>query len=140
MSSPTQRTLKLLRSRGWQAQVVERWNPHSKTRLDLFGFGDVIACIAHATFPTEGIVEYGGIKLVQSTTLAHVGARVAKIIAEPKARVWLESGGRIEVHGWRKLKVKRGGKAARWECAERTVTLADFKPSAPPAVEQAREA
>ena len=35
------------------------------------------------------------------------------------------AGWRVEVHGWRKVKVKRGGKAIRWAC--RVVDMADDK-------------
>ena len=40
---PTERTLKLCRSNGWIAHVVERWNQFAKVRQDLFGFIDVIS-------------------------------------------------------------------------------------------------
>src|SRR5271167_4627948 len=41
--SPTQRSLKLLRERGWTCQVVERWNQWAKVRQDLFGCLDILA-------------------------------------------------------------------------------------------------
>ena len=44
-SSPTQRSLKLLRDEGYTAQVVERWNPHARVRQDLFGVIDTAAMI-----------------------------------------------------------------------------------------------
>lgn len=43
MSSPTQRSLAVLRERGYIAQVVERWNPFARIRQDLFGVVDVLA-------------------------------------------------------------------------------------------------
>ena len=36
-TSPTQRTLKYLRDKGYTAQVVEHWNAFAKRRIDLFG-------------------------------------------------------------------------------------------------------
>lgn len=123
--TPTERSLRLLRDRGWTAGVVERRLPRGFTTVDLFGFADIVACIPHATFPTPGIVEHGGIKAIQTTSGSHTADRVKKILAEPRAKAWLESGGRIEVWGWRKLK-PRGVKRPRWQCDERCVTLADF--------------
>ena len=43
MTSPTQRALKELRSRGWKVDVVEYWNGFAKRRKDLFRFGDLVA-------------------------------------------------------------------------------------------------
>ena len=40
--SPTQRSLAHLKALGYQARVVEKWNPFAKVRQDLFG-GDVLA-------------------------------------------------------------------------------------------------
>lgn len=103
MSSPTQRSLKMLRDDGWTAEVVEKWNPHVRQRKDLFGFADVIAM-------KPGEVP----RLIQVTSGSNTAARIAKIREEPMAATALQSGFAIEVHGWRKLKVKRGGKAERW--------------------------
>lgn len=33
-TSPTQRSLAMLRERGMLAEVVERWNPYTKTRKE----------------------------------------------------------------------------------------------------------
>ena len=43
------------------------------------------------------------------------------------AKLWLECGGRLILIGWRKIKVKRGGKAMRWEPRIKEYTLEDFK-------------
>ena len=43
-SSPTQRSLKLMRERGYLCEITERWNPFAKIRQDLFHFVDVL-CI-----------------------------------------------------------------------------------------------
>lgn len=104
-TSPTQRSLKLLRDRGFTAVITERWNHHAKLRQDLFGFIDILAL----NIPV-------GILAVQTTTGANLAARIAKIQALPAARVWLEAGGLIVVHGWRKA----GARGARklWECRE----------------------
>lgn len=102
MSSPTSRSKKLLSEDGWTVAVVERWNPHVRIRQDLWGFADLIAM-------KPGYAP----KLLQVTTTG-TAERVRKILEEPRALIALRSGFQIEVHGWRKLKVKRGGKAVRW--------------------------
>ena len=38
--TPTQRTLKHMRERGYTCQVVEHWNPFARIRQDLYGFID----------------------------------------------------------------------------------------------------
>ncbi len=105
--TPTSRSLKKLREEGWTVAVVERWNPYAKIRQDLFGFADLIAMK-----PGERPL------LIQTTSGDHVAARLAKIAANEHSATALSAGFRIVAHGWRKLKVKRGGKAVRWECRE----------------------
>lgn len=113
-TSPTQRSLKLLREAGYQAAILERWNQFAHVRQDLWGFGDLIAAKA----------SQNGSLLVQTTSTANMGARVKKILTIPEAQVWLAAGNQIIVHGW----AKRGarGKRKLWECKVRPITLADF--------------
>jgi len=119
MSSPTSRSTELLRSRGWTVAKVEYWQPYWRdgedgvsrptkqgVRRDLWGC-DLIAC-------QPGI----GILLVQTTSASNARARVHKLAEIPEALEWLRSGGRIEVHGWRKAPIKRGAKAKKWVCNE----------------------
>jgi|SRR5262252_5427617 len=101
--SPTQRTLALLRERGYLAVVVEKFNSRVGSygiKQDLFGFGDVLA------------IKKGEILLVQTTTGAHLSNRVAKVQSSEHYPRVIESGIKVAVHGWRKLK------AAGWECRE----------------------
>ncbi len=99
MTSPTARSMALLRKRGLVPAQVERWNAWAKVRHDAFGIFDVIA------------IGDGYILGVQSTTLDHLGERKTKLFASPHTRLWLEAGGKIELHGWRKLLRPR----PRWE-------------------------
>lgn len=122
-ASPTSRTLDALRAQGMRAEVVERWNPHSRTRHDLFSFIDIVAIDQ----------QQGAIVGIQATAAA-VQARRRKIIEEcsEAAHAWLNAGGRIEVWGWRRLKVKRGGKATRWTPRTIEITAADIDTKTPP--------
>jgi Holliday junction resolvase-like predicted endonuclease len=89
-ATPTSRTLKWLRSNGWQAQVVERWNPHAKIRQDLFGCIDIIA------------VQGGTVLGVQATSRSNHAARVKKALAEPRLRAWLGAAS-FWVVSWKKV-------------------------------------
>jgi hypothetical protein len=95
--SPTARTLAYLRQAGWPlVQVVEHFNFFSKQRNDLFGFADVLA-----VHPVHGHL------YVQVTSGTNVNARLNKMRLEAKEVIeaLLETGARVEVHGWRKVKV-----------------------------------
>lgn len=102
--TPTERTLARLRADGYTAEVVEHWNPYARVRHDLFGIADVLAVRDKETLA------------VQCTAGSCVSARLAKLRASPALPVLHSAGWRVEVWGWRKLKVKRGGKATRWDC------------------------
>lgn len=109
-ASPTQRTLKALRERGAVCGVVERWNqfagPHG-IRQDLFGFIDVVSL-------NTTDCQIVGVQCCAGSGLA---AHRKKIIEDCRdyAFLWLRCGGAIEIWAWRKLKVRRGGKAVRWQ-------------------------
>ena len=111
--SPTQRSLKALRERGYTAAVTEHWNAYSKVRQDLFGFIDILAISGDITLA------------VQTTSSTNVAARVAKILANPKAKAWCDTLNRqLVVHGWSKKGPR--GKRKLWECREVTVLWTDF--------------
>lgn len=96
--SPMRRSLALLRDRGYLCAIVEKRN-HIGITQDLYGFGDVLA------------LRKDEVLLVQTTTGSNAAARVAKIVElETYPRV-LESGIKVHVHGWRKLK-------SGWACRE----------------------
>lgn len=107
--TPTARTLAALRTDGWLAEVVERWNPYARIRRDLFNMVDILAVRSAETLA------------VQVTAGSGVSARCAKLNASAALPVLLTAHWRMEVHGWRKVKLKRGGKAKRWQC--RTVNM-----------------
>lgn len=108
MSSPTQRSLALLRDEGWTVAIVEKWNQFARIRQDLFGFADLLA------FRGDAVLA------VQTTSGSNVSARIEKIGQCQAALLWRESRYRtIEVHGW----AKRGprGKRKTWTCRRETI-------------------
>ena len=109
-SKTTQRSLAKLRDDGWTVQVVEKWNAFARIRQDLFGFIDILAMCPHRGFLG-----------VQTTTAGEMKRRLLKIDAEARARTFLQAGGQIQVHGWKKWG-KRGLKPGQWYCQIATVT------------------
>jgi hypothetical protein len=97
MSSPTQRSLALLRERGLTAAIVEHWNPFARIRQDLWGFVDILAIGESLTLG------------VQTTSRSNMAARIAKISDHENWPAVLRAGWKMEVHGWAK------NKAGRWE-------------------------
>ena len=91
-TSPTQNSLKLLRSQGYEADVSEHWNSFTRQRKDLFGFVDIVA------------VKPGEVLFVQTTSASNVSSRLKKIDGIEAAKICLVAGVIIHVHGWRKLK------------------------------------
>jgi len=115
-SSPTSRTLELLRDTGWVADVVERWVPKTRVRRDLYGVIDVLAF--H--------VEHSRILGVQATSGPNGAARTTKILKEPRARGWLRAGGELEVWAWRRYvqpDASPGSTGALWRPRVTTITL-----------------
>ena len=88
--SPTSRSLQRLRKLGYQAQVVEKWNPFARIRQDLFG-GDVLALKAGEP-----------VLVVQATTQSNHAARRAKLDAEGFTALWNGAGARLEIWSWEK--------------------------------------
>ena len=117
---PGARTMEHMRKEGLVVAMVERRNPHAMIRQDLFGFADLIAMR-----PGAGIIA------VQATSMGNRTSRITKIIAEPRAKLWLASGGRIQVWGWRKL--TRGMVREKWLPEITEITLKDFAPDGSPA-------
>jgi hypothetical protein len=88
-TSPTQRTLKFMRTNGYLAEVVEKRLPKVFITKDLFGFIDVLAVKG------EDIIG------IQVTSGDHVAHRITKIIEHENYPLVIAAM-RIVVHGWRK--------------------------------------
>ena len=99
--SPAQRSLKKLRDEGYTMAVVEHWNPFAHIRQDLFGFIDLLGMV-------DGL---DGLLGIQTTSSTNFSARMKKSKAIPALKMWLHSGNRFAVHGWKKT-------AKGWECKE----------------------
>lgn len=102
-TSPTQRSLKLLREFGYLVAITERWNPFAKIRQDLFGFVDLLC------------VKGDEVLAVQTTSGSNAAKRLDKIRGIPAAKTWLSSPNRkLYIHAW----AKRGdrGKRKTWTC------------------------
>jgi hypothetical protein len=87
--SPTQRSLEYLRDLGYHCEVVEKWNPWTKRRADLWTWCDILA------------IRKGEVLAVQVTSTG-VAARIKKIQDSDTVAKVRDAGIRIEVHGWRK--------------------------------------
>ncbi len=90
--TPTQRTLKLMRERGWHAEVTEKWIPGANIRKDLWTFCDVL-CL-HP--------ESGEILAVQTTSASNISSRIKKIRDCELTPTVRKCGIGIHVHGWAK--------------------------------------
>jgi hypothetical protein len=124
--SPTQRTLRALREQGRVCDIVERYiaqaGPHG-VRRDLFNIIDVLALD-----PQRGVV---GIQSCGQDFAAHERKLVEERAQE--THDWLSTPGTsLELWGWRKIKLKRGGKAERWAPRVKEITLADLDGAPPP--------
>ncbi|MEW8178599.1 MAG: hypothetical protein AB2754_16070 [Candidatus Thiodiazotropha endolucinida] len=119
--SNTSRSLEYIRSQGWVADKVEQFNQYAGKhgqRKDMFGFGDIVA------------MGEGSIIAIQSCGQAF-SEHHRKITEDenvaPNALLWIKNGGRLILIGWRKVKLKRGGKAMRWSPRIREYTEEDFQ-------------
>lgn len=115
--SPTQRALAECKRRGYEAQVVERFNSFTKRRHDLFGCIDIVA-VTPAPPPAPTMVDEEGpfslgppgrIIGIQVTSGTNHAARIAKIKAEPRMAAWAKAGGLLWVWSW----ALRGGRGKR---------------------------
>jgi hypothetical protein len=110
MSSPTQRSLAEMRSRGYVCDIVERWIPGANIKRDLFGFLDLLCVVAD---PDSELFAKDPIIAVQVTSDngGNVAARIRKIVDNVNVGPVRKAGIRVLVHGWRKVR-------GRWRLRE----------------------
>lgn len=133
--SSAQRTLKHLRELGRVCAITEKWNPHvgpHGVRQDLFGFIDVLALD-----PQRGFIAIQACASGRAEHIRRIADNEDDQITEA-VLTWLRCGGHIEVWYWRKLKVKRGGKAQKWMPDVTEITLAHFEDAAESGEEESR--
>ena len=107
------KTAALYREKGYRVAKLEYTS--RGLRHDLFGFIDGVAFgIGHTIY----------LQACGSDWQEHV-RKIQGPCAED-AKLVLMAGNEIHLIGWRKLKVKRGGKAVRWTPRIREFTLDDF--------------
>jgi len=103
--SNTSRTLEYIRRQGWAADKVELFNPYAGQygkRKDFLGLA----------------VGENSIIAIQSCGQAfseHHKKLIDGEFAAENVILWLTNGGRVLLIGWRKVLLKRGGKAKRWQ-------------------------
>lgn len=114
MTSPTQLSLKKLRSEGYIVAIVEKYNIFSHRRIDLFSFGDLLAVKE----------DMPGSLIIQTTTASNMSAHVHKVLEEEEIfknlKTWLSAGNRFIIHGWSKKGPR--GKRKVWEVNTRDFT------------------
>lgn len=87
--SPSAILLQELRSQGWHAQSVEKWNAFAKRRIDLFGGIDIVAVHPEA----RRIVGF------QVTSRANMSARLHKMRGIASLKAWVQAGAELIVAG-----------------------------------------
>jgi hypothetical protein len=120
--SNTSRTLEYLKDQGMVCDMVERWirnpkHPAGGFRKDAFGFIDLIALGENSIIAIQSC----GQAFAEHNRKITEDEKVA-----PTAYLWIKNGGRLFLIGWRKVKLKRGGKALRWQPRIKEYTLKDF--------------
>jgi len=96
--SPTARSLAHLRELGYQAKIVEKWNPFARIRQDLFG-GDIMALKA-------------GEPVIQTTSGKNHAARRIKLEAAGYGLLWHSVDAVLEIWSWERAGPR--GKRKAW--------------------------
>jgi hypothetical protein len=109
-----ERSLKLFRDAGWTCDKTEHYNYFGNVRVDLFNFCDILA-----------MRPGGGFVAIQTGGRGEVRGHIQKILAEPRALTFLQSPGRIIVHGWAKMGAF--GTKKKWVCKGIEITERHFK-------------
>lgn len=116
--TPTQRTIRELKNNGLRCAVVEKWNPHVGPygiRQDLFGIIDVLALD-----PQRGVV---GVQCCAGSGFRGHWRKLTEEHAQETLDWLLTPGTVLQLWAWRKVKMKRGGKAMIWRPRIAEVTV-----------------
>lgn len=127
--SAVQRTREELKRRGWDSQIVERWNPHARRRVDLFGLFDIVAlrplrdwAVVIEEYPMGSAPDWLmdstlpprilGIQVCRGGSGGDVAEHRTKMLANPLLAKWIECGGVAEMWSWSKAGAR--GKRKTW--------------------------
>lgn len=102
--TPYARSKQVLEQAGYFVGRTEHWNSFIHRRQDLYNLFDLVAVKS----------DEKGVLGVNPTTGSNIASHITKWLEGPILRVWLESGNRAELHGWRK--VGERGKRKTWSC------------------------
>lgn len=102
--TPYSRSKQALEKEGYLVARTEHWNGFARIRQDLYGIIDMVAI-------KEG---HPGVLGVQTTSGDHVMDHFKKALANKALPVWLKTGNRFEIHGWRKILGE--GSRPTWQC------------------------
>lgn len=115
----SQLSIQMLKTRGYDVDIAERYNSITRQKNDLFGFVDLVAI--GNTLATQGDILF-----VQTTSYAHAATRQKKMLEIPLL-TWIHLAGiKVLVHGWRK-RAKPGEKVEKLWCRELRFTGTDFE-------------
>lgn len=89
--TPSQRSVKYLREKGYVVANVEKYNYFTKRKHDLYGCIDLLA------------IGDGETLAVQVTSKSNIKARINKIAEAEAFPEMLRSKWRVIVHGWHKV-------------------------------------
>jgi hypothetical protein len=119
-SKPVQRSLAILRENGWTVTIVEKYIKFGSMafgkRVDVFGFGDLLACRPMMRSTDNETIHPPAIALVQCCRDGDFAEHKAKILAIPEFYIWKKAHGLVFLQGW-SLKGPRGQKK-RWTMRE----------------------
>ena len=114
MKAPTmQLSRDLLTSTGWRVVSVEKWNPATGTKTDLFGMFDLLALRDGATLG------------VQTTTKTNLASHVKKMNTAEAMEDVRAAGWSVMLHGWWQPR----GPRTRWEVVEVDLSHVTVTPS-----------
>jgi len=111
MATTVSYTIPYLRKLGYEAAQVERYNPHTMTRHDFFGFADVLAIIPPFKVPDVFCTKFYGCLAIQCCAQVDVQKHINNILIDDHDKrnmviKWLRCSNRFEIWGWAKRSVR----------------------------------
>jgi len=118
MVSTLPRTIAWLKENGYTYHKTEYYNMFARRRVDLFGFGDILAI-------KPGEI---GSLAINATTDSNKSNHLKKYLTDPvvsmNLKKWLSCGNRFVLHLWGKHGQR--GKRKTWQLNIHPITMGDF--------------